>query len=78
MIESDDLYKKYIIYLKQKVDNKRLTNSKYKLLLISYNFFHNFKELYERSNFLKEKIDNIYFQEIRDEKLEIILKYEKE
>lgn len=74
----DDLYKKYIIYLKQKLLNKRISNSKYKLLLISYNFYINFKELYEKSLFLKEKIDNLYFQEIRDEKLETILKYEKE
>lgn len=72
----DDLYHKYLIYLKQKVDNKRLTNNKYRLLLISYNFFLNFKDLYTRSELLRIRIDSIYHQEVRDEKLNQILKNE--
>ena len=73
MMEDDDLYKKYVIYLKGKLDNRILSISKYKLLLISCNSFLNFKDLYGRSNFLKEKIDRIYLQEMRDENLNYIL-----
>lgn len=74
MVFGDDLYRKYSIYLKQKVDNKRLTNSKYKLLLISADFFLNFKNLYLKSEFLRLRIDSIYYQEIREEKINQILK----
>jgi hypothetical protein len=74
MILDNDLYKKYLIYLRQKVDSKRLTTSKYKLLMISHSFFLNFKGLYEKSDFLRSRIDSIYCQEVRDEKLNQILK----
>lgn len=69
----DDLYKKYVIFLQTKVESKILTNSKYKLLLISGNFFHNFKSIYNRSHFLKNKIDKIYLQEKRNERIDNIL-----
>jgi len=70
----DDLYRKYSIYLQQKVEKKRLTNNKYRLLLISYNFFLNFTSLYHSSESLRKRIDGIYQEEVREEKLNQILK----
>ncbi len=67
------LYEKYRVFLKDKLNNNKINKGTYMLLLISKSYLDNFTIRYNKSEYFNLKIDLLYQEELRDEKLDLIL-----
>lgn len=67
-IKDDELYPLYISYL----ENKKMSNGAFKLALISSDMFGEFCFRYESNPDFREKQDNIFLSQKRDEAIDDI------
>ena len=71
-MKKDPIYKYYIFYLEQMLNESRISKGYLSLLRISEHKFNNFKGTFEKDELFNKNIIESYIREIRDKKIDDI------
>lgn len=78
MIKDDDFYPEYLTYLDWKLNEKQINKGKWSLLKMSKDSFDEFKKKLETDEHFNNKIIQICKSEIRDNRIDEVLKNEED
>jgi len=73
-MKNDKLYPHYLFYLENMLNDGKTTKSKFSLFKISKSYFEDFKNRFENDETFKDMIIELYKSEMRDIKINNILK----
>lgn len=73
-MKNEKLYEHYLYFIKDKLDNNRLSIGEYSLLRISRDYFEYFKSKYDKNECFQDEIMEIYRRETRNKKIENLIK----
>lgn len=73
-MKNDANYPYYILYLKDKMKEGYINKGTFSMMTISESCFTNFKERFENDETFKEKLKDLYKIEIRNIKINTILR----
>ena len=71
-MKKDPIYKYYIFYLEQMINENRISNGHFSLLKISEHKFNNFKITFEKDELFNKNLIESYKREMRDKKIDDI------
>ena len=73
-MKNDENYVYYILYLKDKMNEGYINKGTFAIMIISESCFTNFKKRFENDDTFKEKLKDLHLIELRNIKINKILK----
>lgn len=73
-MKNDPIYDYYLSYIREKLDNERISIGAFSLLKISKESFDNFKYQFENNKLFNDKLVELHKRDMRDSKIENLIK----